>query len=89
MVLLYIVKAVVPAVDYIKNIAQRISFDGIDVVMKAIGVGFITQFVADIAVDSGNKSLSNQMIFAGRISVIILSMPVFYQMFEIIGRLTN
>ena len=87
-VLLYTLEVVIPAVEYVKNMAQKVSFEGIDVVVKAIGVGFITQFVADIAVDSGNKTLSNQMILAGRISVLILSMPVFYQIFEIIERLT-
>ena len=88
-VLLYIVNIAVPAVEYIKNTAKRISFDGIEVVIKVIGIGFITQFVADVAVDCGNKSLSNQMIFAGRMCVIILAMPVFYQIFEIVERLTN
>ena len=88
-VLLYIVNTAFPAVEYIKDIAKRLSFYGIEVVIKSIGVGFITQFVADIAVDSGNKSLSNQIIFAGRICVIILTMPIFYQIFEIVDRLTS
>lgn len=86
-VLLYTTKEIIPAVEYIKNIAETIAFEGIDVVLKAVGVGFITQFVSDIAADSGNKTLANQMIFAGRVCILLLAMPVFLQVFEIIGQL--
>lgn len=88
-VLLYIVKMIVPEMEYIKNMAQKISFGGTDVVLKAVGVGFITQFVSDVAADCNNKALANQMIFAGRVCVLVLAMPVFIQVLEIIEHLTN
>lgn len=86
-VLLYILRQASGAIDYVKNIAERMSFTGIDVILKAVGIGFITQFVSDMALDCNNKSLSNQIIFAGRITVLLLAMPVFLQVFEIIERL--
>ncbi len=86
-VLVYILNQAQGALEYIKNIADRMSFDGLEVVLKAVGVGFITQFVSDMALDCNNKSLSNQIIFAGRITVLLLAMPVFLQVFEIIERL--
>ncbi len=86
-VLLYILKAVYPAVEYIKNVTRAISFSGIDVVFKASGIGLITQFVSDIASDSGNKALANQMVFAGRVCILLAAMPVVIQIVEIIGQL--
>lgn len=86
-VLLYTIKEVVPAMQYVKSVAALISFNGLDTVLKALGVGFITQFVSDIAVDCNNKALSNQMIFIGRIAILILAMPIFLQVFEIIEHL--
>lgn len=88
-VLLYIVNIVVPAVEYVKDTVTKMSFDGMDIVTKAVGIGFITQFVSDISLDFGNKTLSNQMIFAGRVCILILTMPFFYKLFEIIHRLIN
>lgn len=88
-VLLYILKNALPTVEYIRNMAQTVAFSDFDVVIKAVGVGFITQFVADIAADCNNKTLSNQMIMAGRISVLMLASPVFARIFEIIGHLLN
>ena len=88
-ILLYTIGFIIPVVDYIRGLTENIYFDGIDVVLKAVGVGFITQFVSDAAMDFGNRSLANQMIFAGRICVLILSVPVLVQVLEIIERLTN
>ena len=86
-VLLYILKTLYPAVEYIKSVTETVSFSGTDVVFKASGIGLITQFVSDIATDSGNKALANQMVFAGRVCILLAAMPVFIQVFEIIGQL--
>lgn len=88
-VLLYTVQMIIPAVEYIKKISENIAFEGTDIILKAIGIGFITQFVSDMASDCSNKALANQMIFAGRVAVLLLAMPVFIRIFEIIERLVD
>lgn len=45
-------------------------------VIKAIGVGYITEFVSDIAEDNGNKLLSNKIILGGKISIFMLALPI-------------
>ena len=87
-ILLYIIDVVVPAVEFIKNIAKDINFDGADIVLKATGVGFITQFVSDTANDCNNKALANQMVFAGRVCILLLAMPVFIEIFKVLELLT-
>jgi stage III sporulation protein AD len=86
-VLLYIINMIVPAVEYIREISENISFEGTEIILKAIGIGFVTQFVSDMASDCSNKALANQMIFAGRVTILLLAMPVFLRIFEIIERL--
>ena len=88
-ILLYMLKMIVPVVEYVRDLTRNIYFDRFDVVLKAVGVGLITQFVSDTAIDCGNRSLANQMIFAGRICVLMLAIPVFVQVLGIIERLTN
>ena len=88
-VLLYIFNNIVPSVNYIKDIAENISFNRLDIIIKAVGVGFVTQTVSDMALDFNNKTLSNQMVFAGRVCILILAMPVFLDVFKIIEKLTN
>lgn len=88
-VLLYTLNQIIPAVNYIKNIAQAISFDGLDIIIKSVGVGFVTQIVSDMALDNNNRTLSNQMVFAGRVCILMLAMPVFMDVFKIIEKLIN
>ncbi|MBR2028912.1 MAG: hypothetical protein IKA10_08015 [Oscillospiraceae bacterium] len=88
-VLLYILEQIIPAVNYIKSIASNISFSGMDIILKSVGVGFVTQLVSDIALDSNNRTLADQMVFAGRVCILMLAMPVFMDVFKIIEKLTN
>ena len=87
-VLLYIIDIAVPAVEYVKGIAKNIEFEGADIVLKAVGIGFITQFVSDTALDCNNKALANQMVFAGRVCMLVIAVPVFMEILKIIEFLT-
>ena len=88
-VLLYIFDRIVPAVNYIKSIADNISFSRLDIVLKAVGVGFVTQTVSDMALDFNNKTLANQMVFAGRVCILLIAMPVILDVFSIVEKLIN
>ena len=88
-VVLLVIEEVKPVIEYLKSLANLISFSSIEVIMKAVGVGFVTQFVSDIAIDCSNKSLSNQMILIGRVTVLIISMPIILEVFKILERLVG
>ena len=88
-VLLYVLKMTEPAIDYIKIIAERLSFDNLDIILKAVGIGLITQFVSDTAIDCGNKALANQMVFAGRICVLVVSIPAILEVLKIVENLMD
>ena len=84
---IYTLNTLMPAVEYIKTLMQNVVFEDIGIIFKAVGIGFITQFVSDIATDSNNKILANLMIFTGRVFILVLAVPVFLRIFEIIGYL--
>jgi len=84
-VLLYIINTISSSIEYIKAFITDTGFMEFGILFKTMGISFITQFVADIANDSGNKALANQMVFVGKIAIIVLALPVFTQIMEIIG----
>ena len=88
-VLWFIVRTISPIINEIKTVFDSWISTDLSVVFKAMGISLITQFVADIAVDNGNKTLANQMIFAGKIAIVVLAMPVFLQVLEILGRIVK
>jgi len=85
-VLIYIISCIIPVIMNIRSFIEKLDFD-FSLIFKCMGISLITQFVSDIASDSGNKALSNQMIFAGKVAVTALALPLFAQVIEIIGRL--
>lgn len=44
--------------------------------LKALGIGYITNFIADTCRDSGQTSLASKAEFAGRSAIFILSVPL-------------
>ena len=45
-------------------------------VLKVIGIGYITEFAADVAEESGNKSIATKMILGGKIAICVTAFPV-------------
>ena len=86
-IVLTVLNTVIPVIDNAKNIfTDNIDYD-LGIIFKCMGISIITRFVADIATDNGNKALANQMIFAGKVAIIALALPLFSQVLEIIGKL--
>ena len=53
-------------------------------VLKVIGIGYITEFGSNICLDSGNVSIADKIMFAGKITILILCMPVINNLIEVI-----
>lgn len=46
------------------------------VAIKAVGIGYVTSFTADICRDSGQTSLASKAEFAGKCAVLVISLPL-------------
>ena len=70
-----------------KSVFSDSYFEDISIVFKAMGISLLTGFVNDIATDSGNKALANQIVFAGKIAIVALALPIFIQVMELIKQM--
>lgn len=66
-----------------------ISKTGVDeglftILIKIIGVGYLVEFGASICEDTGNASIANKVVFAGKISIFIMAMPIIKNLFNLI-----
>ena len=86
-VLINIINYVTPIIRQIKSVFSDSYFEDISIVFKAMGISLLTGFVNDIATDSGNKALANQIVFAGKIAIVALALPVFIQVMELIKQM--
>jgi len=54
------------------------------ILIKIIGVGYLVEFGASICEDTGNASIANKVVFAGKISIFIMAMPIIKNLFNLI-----
>lgn len=83
-------------IDYFVNIFSVISSivdkSGIppklfDIILKIIGIGYIADFSAGIVEDAGQKSLSEKIILAGKLIIMVIALPVITLLFDTISGL--
>ena len=77
-IFIYALDYLVTAVDYIRDIVTRydIPFESITIVLKIIGVAYICEFAVQILKDTGEGSLASKVELAGRVFIIVLSLPI-------------
>lgn len=66
----------------IKQIGTLLSSAGISseyavILFKALGICFLAQFAADSCRDAGESALASKVELAGKIAIVILSLPLF------------
>ena len=53
-------------------------------ILKIIGVGYLVEFASDICNDAGVGSVSNKILLAGKILILIMCLPIVQNLLEII-----
>lgn len=77
-IFIYALDYLVTAVEYIRDIVTRydIPYESITIVLKIIGVAYICEFAVQLLKDTGEGSLASKVELAGRVFIIVLSLPI-------------
>lgn len=59
----------------------------IKIIFKMIGIAYLSEFTASVCKDAGQSAIAGQVDFFGRISMIVVSLPVLKSLLETIGEL--
>lgn len=78
-----------PIAETVRSIYERAGADEeyLTILFKALGICYITQFACDICRDSGESALASQAELAGKLSLLILALPLFDSLSEIVSEL--
>ncbi len=73
-------------IDAMVNLPQNTSISNavIKPLIKVVGIGYITEFCADMAEDSGNKTICSKIIFGGKIAICAVALPLITNMLNAI-----
>lgn len=72
-----------------RGIRQIQSYSGMDnthylILMKIIGITYLSEFASDICKDTGHASVGNYVELAGKLSILAVSMPVILALLDTI-----
>ncbi|MBE7011561.1 MAG: stage III sporulation protein AD [Ruminococcaceae bacterium] len=73
------------------NISSQIGMEikYIVTVIKVIGIAYITQIGAEICRDSGENAVATKVEICGKIVIMVMSLPIVYELFSVISDIVN
>ncbi len=80
----------IPFVTFIGEISSDTLFSPyIGILLRACAIGFLTKLSADICRDFGESAFSGKIELAGKVSLVIMSLPIIKTLFENIKEFLN
>lgn len=78
MVFIYSIGQTNEIITFLKNIAEKAEIDGLylGVILKIIGIAYISSFCSEICKDSGASSLASKVELSGKLFILILAIPI-------------
>ena len=52
--------------------------------IKIVGVGYITEFSANLCQDSGNSAMASKLLLTGKLVIFVMSIPIITSLIELI-----
>ncbi len=57
------------------------------IILKIIGIGYLTEFTASICNDTGNGSLGDKVLLGGKIIILVMALPIVTSILDIVMEL--
>ena len=86
-ILLFIVDSLQGVLGVFSSIAQATGVENglIKILLKIVGVGYLTEFGAGILNDFGSQAVADKIVLGGKITVVILSLPIFQGLLQLVN----
>ena len=84
--LLFIVDALKGTLAIFAAIAEMTGVENglLKILLKIVGIGYLTEFGAGILNDFGSTAVADKVVLAGKITIVILSLPILEGLFGLI-----
>lgn len=90
-IFMLVVTAAAPIISQVQELIESTNLPSeyIVILFKCLGICFITQLAADVCRDSGAGSIATKVETAGKIAVLLQSLPLFKQILEVAKNLIS
>ena len=85
-ILFMILNALSGVIENFTTMTERIGIDSelFFLLLKIIGIGYITEFSANLCSDCGSNSIADKILLAGKVVIMLLAIPIINTLIEII-----
>ena len=87
LILFFIIKSMRNVLTVFQTIMDMTGMENglIKLLLKIVGVGYVTEFGAGILSDFGSNTIADKVLLGGKITVVILSLPILQSLLQLIG----
>lgn len=85
-ILLLIVDSLQDTLEVFHSLAEMTGVKNglLKILLKIVGVGYITEFGAGVLSDFGSNSIADKVVLGGKITIILLSLPILESLISIV-----
>ncbi len=84
LIVVYAVTTVAPFISFIRGIAQQQGVESyFTLMLKATAISFCCKMSAEICADCGENMLASRVELAGKAGIVLISLPIIQQLFDI------
>ena len=78
MIMILILDSLFEVVYTFYGIADLTGIDSeiFEIILKIIGIGYISEFSASVCTDSGNESIGDKVLLSGKIVIMLMALPI-------------
>ena len=86
-ILVFVADMLQNTVNIISTIASLTGIENglIKILLKIVGVGYLTEFSAGILNDFGSNAVADKVILGGKLTILILSLPIIESVLKLIS----
>ena len=86
LIFISVIAAINPIIRYITELTENAGLGGMyaEVLLKSLAVCYLTQLASDCCKDAGETAIAGKLQIAGKIAVLIMALPIFKSITEII-----
>ena len=87
-ILLFIIDSMQGVMEIFQMITQVTGVDSgvVKLLLKIVGVGYVTEFGAGILNDFGNTVIADKVVVGGKIAIVLLSLPILQGLLQLIWK---
>lgn len=91
LIFLSVIAVIEPIVSFIGELTDRAGLEGVygEVLIKSLAICYITQLACDCCKDAGENAIAGKLQIAGKIAVLLIALPMFKSLTEIVAGLIN